>query len=137
MVKFHNTPIRFIPTENTKARLLLEILWDGQDHSSLELMNKLGTDPRSAIQSLKRDWGFWRIHNTGGKQGQYQLDERHLSGVSELDKQARHESELIYKEKSYKQSERESKRKKRAWITLKMTKVKIEADIQLEIDLEK
>lgn len=135
MDKFINTPQEYIPTLNTKPRKLLELLWDGQDHTSFDLMMALEGDPRSPIQSLKRDWGFWLIHNTGGKQGRYQLDERHLSGITDLDRQARLEAELMYKEKSYKQSERETQRRPKAFITLKMTKEKFKADIQFEFDL--
>jgi hypothetical protein len=135
MDKFINTPLDYIPTLGTKPRQLLEVLWDGQDHSSKELLEALESDPRSPIQSLKRDWGFWLIHNTGAKQGCYQLDERHLSGIPELDRQARMEAELAYNQKSYKQCESESRRQPKALITLKMTKEKFRAEIQLEFDL--
>lgn len=136
MDKYTNVSLIHIPTLNTQARRLLDILWDGQDHTSLELMTTLEADPRSAIQALKKDWGFWLIHNTGGKKGRYQLDERHLSGIPELDRQARIEAELIYNEKSYKQSERETQRRPKALISLKMTQEKFETEVQLNIDLD-
>ena len=137
MDKYTNITLRYIPSLNTQARRLLDILWDGQDHSSLELMTTLEADPRSALQSLRKDYGFWLIHNTGDKKGRYQLDERHLSGIPELDRQARIEAELKYNEKSYKQSEREARRRSRAFIKLKITQEKFEAEVQLEFDLKK
>lgn len=137
MDKYTNITPRYIPTLNTQARRLLDILWDGQDHSSLELMTTLEADPRSALQSLRKDYGFWLIHNTGDKKGRYQLDERHLSGIPELDRQARREAEYSYKKHSNDINEAEIQRQLKAKEELKLAKENLEKEQQLNIDLKK
>lgn len=52
---------RFIPRIPSQARLLLEILSDGLEHSTQELTLKLGSDPRSPRQTLTN--GYWHIIN--------------------------------------------------------------------------
>ncbi len=136
MDMFINTSICFIPNTGTQPRLLLEALWDGCNHTTEELHIILGSCPRSALQALKRDWGFWLIHNIGDLKGNYQLDERHLCGIPELDMQARLEAELRYNRKSLNQSEREAYRQPSARLKLNITLEKFTTDIQLELTLD-
>ena len=96
---------RFIPHAFTQARLLLEILSDGLEYSTQELTLKLGSDPRSARQSLSNNThGYWHIINVAGKskQGKYQLDPRHLSRLYGDDSWARAEAEITYLKRSEK-----------------------------------
>ena len=96
---------RFIPHAFTQARLLLEILSDGLEHSTQELTLKLGSDPRSARQSLSNNThGYWHIINVAGKskKGRYKLDPRHLSRLEGDDSRARAEAKITYLKRSEK-----------------------------------
>ena len=76
---------------------------------------ELGDDPRSARQSLtSANHGYWLIHNHGIRKAKYQLDDRHLSGDPELDKDARIQAEYQLKTKSKKQCVNEMNRFDRA-----------------------
>jgi hypothetical protein len=96
---------RFIPHAFTQARLLLEILSDGLEYSTQELTLKLGSDPRSARQSVSNNThGYWHIINVAGKskKGRYKLDPRHLSRLDGDDSRARAEAEITYLKRSEK-----------------------------------
>ena len=96
---------RFIPPIPTKGRLLLEMLSNGQPHSTQELTLKLGSDPRSPRHRLANNtYGYWHIINVAGKskQGKYQLDPRHLLRLYGDDSRARAEAEVTYLERSAK-----------------------------------
>jgi len=83
-------PMSFIPPQNTQAYTLLAALSDGKPHHKGELIEVLGDDPRSPRQALTSErYGCWLIHNVGGNKAIYQLDERHLSGDPESDRDAR------------------------------------------------
>ena len=97
-------PMEFIPPPNTLAYKFLLLLSDGMSHKKIEALAALEDDPRSARQALTSEtYGYWLIHNLGDKKGIYQLDERHLSGDIELDK-----------DRSKKQCEKERKRYSKA-----------------------
>jgi len=109
------TPIEFIPPTNTIAYKFLTLLADGKPHTKAEIIEALDDDPRSARQALTSEtYGYWLIHNLGDKKGIYQLDERHLSGDPELDRDARTIALKQLKDRSKKQCERERKRYSRA-----------------------
>ena len=96
---------RFIPNMCTQARMVLEILSDGLEHSTQELSDNLGSDPRSARQSLSNNThGYWHIINVSGKskKGRYKLDPRHLSKLDGDDYRARAEAEITYLKRSEK-----------------------------------
>ena len=83
-------PLNFIPPTNTQAYALLAALSDGRPRHKGELIAVLGDDPRSARQALTSErYGCWLIHNVGDNKAVYQLDERHLSGDAEADRDAR------------------------------------------------
>ncbi|MFT4574459.1 MAG: hypothetical protein ACI85E_001666 [Marinomonas primoryensis] len=83
-------PLNFIPPQNTQAYTLLATLSDGRPHHKGELIAVLADDPRSPRQALASErYGCWLIHNVGDKKAVYQLDERHLSGDIEADRDAR------------------------------------------------
>ena len=104
-------PNHCIPPQNTMAYRLLSLLADGKKHPKLEILFALGDDPRSARQALTSEtYGHWLIHNLGVKKGIYQLDERHLSGDSQLDEDARAIARKQLKDRSKQQCERERKR---------------------------
>jgi len=101
----------YIPAPNTQAYTLLSILSDGENHIKQNIMCVLGDDPRSPLQALRGEkYGFWLIHNTGLKKGQYQLDQRHLTGNRADDHEARLEAEIELRKRSRKQAERETTR---------------------------
>ncbi len=101
----------YIPKMNTKAFALLDLLLDLEEHPTIEIMNKLGSDPRSALQQLKGErFGFWNIHNVGDLNGIYQLDVRHLKGDPVLDQLARHEREYEFRKDSFEQAVSEASR---------------------------
>ena len=104
-------PAKFIPPINTAAFKLLAILSDGKPHVKAEVLSVLGDDPRSARQALTgKTYGHWLIHNSGSKKAVYQLDTRHLSGDHVLDGEARIIAFKQLKDRSKKQSERETRR---------------------------
>ncbi len=108
-------PVDFIPTQNTQAYTLLAALSDGKPHIKSELIELLGDDPRSARQALtSQRCGYWLIHNIGDNKAVYQLDERHLSGDIEKDKDARAIAQRRLKDSSMRISEREARRLPRA-----------------------
>jgi len=108
-------PEVYFPKLGTNASKVLELLADGQSHEKEELLFLLLTDPRSALQALKNaTHGFWYIHNTGGRQGCYQLDERHFHGDLQSDEVARLYSAMSLKKGSRFQAERETSRLPRA-----------------------
>ena len=83
-------PLNFIPPTNTQAYTLLAALSDGRPRHKGELIAVLGDDPRSPRQALTSErYGCWLIHNVGDNKAVYQLDERHLSGDPEADRDAR------------------------------------------------
>jgi len=83
-------PLNFIPPTNTQAYALLAALSDGSPRHKGELIAVLGDDPRSPRQALTSErYGCWLIHNVGDNKAVYQLDERHLSGDPEADRDAR------------------------------------------------
>ena len=103
-----NIESRFIPPIPTKGRLLLEMLSNGQPHSTQKLTLKLGSDPRSPRHRLANNtYGYWHIINVAGKskQGKYQLDPRHLSRLYGDDSRARAEAEVTYLERSAKEAD--------------------------------
>jgi len=108
MDKFLLLSSSYIPATNTQAYTLLSILSDGENHTKQNIMCVLGDDPRSPLQALRGEkYGFWLIHNTGIKKGQYQLDQRHLTGDINDDHEARLEAEIILRKRSRKQAEHE------------------------------
>ena len=108
-------PLEFIPPPNTIAYRFLELLADGQSHAKAEILAALEDDPRSARQALtSATYGYWLIHNVGDKKGIYQIDERHLSGNLELDKDARAIAAKQLKDRSKRQCEKEMKRYNKA-----------------------
>ena len=110
-------PMSFIPPQNTQAYTLLAILSDGKPHHKGELIAILGDDPRSPRQALTSErYGCWLIHNLGGKKAVYQLDERHLSGDVEADRDARVIALRLLKDNSMDISARELRRFHRAAI---------------------
>ena len=53
---------RYIPNTPAKARKVVEILSDGEIHSTHELTLLLGSDPRAQLQDLRgRRYGYWSI----------------------------------------------------------------------------
>ena len=78
MDKFEGFLTFYIPPAGTQARLLLEILIDGLSRSTIELTILLKANPRSALQTLSRQYS-WLIHNEGNLKGRYRLDSRHLA----------------------------------------------------------
>ena len=83
-------PLNFIPPTNTQAYALLAALSDGRPRHKGELIAVLGDDPRSPRQALASErYRCWLIHNVGDNKAVYQLDERHLSGDPEADRDAR------------------------------------------------
>lgn len=106
-----NTPSNALPPLGTQARLVLDLLSDGEPHPKTELITLLGDDPRSALQSLTgRTYGFWLIHNISDRNAVYQLDERHLSGCRQLDEDARVIAHKRLAERSKGQCQSEIKR---------------------------
>jgi len=90
---------RYIPHTPAKARRVVEILSDGEIHSTHELTLLLGSDPRAQLQDLRGSrYGYWSIINSAkaSKMGQYQIDPRHLSRLDCDDSRARHEAQLAY-----------------------------------------
>jgi len=109
------TLLQHIPSINTRAYKLLALLADGTPHTKTEIMIALGDDPRSARQALTgKAYGYWLIHNTGAKKAVYQLDERHISGNSKLDSDARVIACKRLRDRSKQQCERETNRYPRA-----------------------
>ena len=108
-------PLSFVPPQNTQAYTLLAVLSDGKPHHKGELIALLGDDPRSPRQALASErYGCWLIHNVGDKKAVYQLDERHLSGDAEYDRDARVIALKRLKDKSMGISAREVRRFHRA-----------------------
>jgi len=90
---------RYIPPTPSRARLLLELLSDGNTYSTHDLTLVLGADPRAPLQDLKgKRCGYWHIINSAkaSKMGLYQIDPRHLSRLEGDDSRARHEAQLAY-----------------------------------------
>jgi hypothetical protein len=90
---------RYIPPTPARARLLLELLSDGNAYSTHDLTFALSTDPRAPLQDLKgKRFGYWHIINSAkaSKMGLYQIDPRHLSRFEGDDSKARHEAQLAY-----------------------------------------
>jgi hypothetical protein len=133
MDKFDNFLTSYIPPAGTQARLLLEILIDGLSRNTIELTILLKANPRSALQSLARQYS-WLIHNEGNLNGRYRLDSRHLSKDEKLDREARVEAELMYKTRSLGLSKREAARLPKAEIDLILAEKKAESN-QDELDL--
>lgn len=97
MDKFLYLSNKYMPAINSLSYKLLNILADGNSHSTKELTLSIECDPRSALQALKGErHGYWLIHNIGGFKGIYQLDKRHLSADREQDRQARTRRELEF-----------------------------------------
>jgi len=134
MDKFSNILPRYIPAAGTQVRLLLEILIDGLSRTTLELTFLLGVNPRSALQTLTKKY-HWLIHNEGGNQGSYRLDQRQLSGISKLDNEARVEAQLNYLDRSLIQSKREMARLSNAETNLALARHKANQN-QIELALE-
>ncbi len=126
MDKYEGIPNRFIPKAGTQARLLLEILNDGHSRSTIDLTILLKANPRSALQTLAREYN-WLIHNNGNREGIYRLDSRHLSKDEKLDAEARVEAELMYKARSLGLSKREAARLPKAKIDLLLAKKKAQS----------
>jgi|SaaInlV_165m_DNA_2_1040747.scaffolds.fasta_scaffold25839_3 hypothetical protein len=100
-----------IPPVNTQAYKALRLLSNNNECTTYELYLELGSDPRSALQALKRQtYGYWLIHNIGRKKGVYKLDPRHLNGSQDSDKEARLERYKEWADRSKVQSERETLR---------------------------
>jgi len=110
-------PAQWIPNIGTLAHKTLHILWDGQHHSTEELTQLLGRDPRSSIQKLvSKKYGNWLVHNDGKTSGNYRLDARHLIGSKDLDVDARLIAKARYYDRSFRQSVSESRRLGKATI---------------------
>jgi len=133
MDKFEYFPTSYIPVAGTQARLLLEILIDGLSRNTIELTILLKANPRSALQTLTRQYA-WLIHNEGNLKGRYRLDSRHLAKDERLDREARVEAELMYKTRSFGLSKREAARLPKAEIDLILAEKKAESN-QDELDL--
>ncbi len=133
MNKFEYFPTSYMPPAGTQARLLLEIFIDGLSISTIELTILLKANPRSALQTLSRQYS-WLIHNEGNLKGRYRLDSRHLAKDERLDRQARIEAELLYKTRSLGLSKRETARLPQAEIDLMLAEKKAESN-QDELDL--
>lgn len=98
MISFTNFPCAAIPRVETQAYVVLTMLMKS-NCSTTDLTNALGgKNPRSALQSLMNEvYDFWNISNigiSGSQEGFYNLDPRHLSNDTELDRQARVERSM-------------------------------------------
>ena len=109
MEKLQHVPKHCMPSLGTLAYKLLAILSDGSEHPTKELIELLGSDPRSPLQALKNDtYGFWLIHNIGDNSGCYVLDQRHLTGDKQADMEARKIAKITLRERSREIAEREA-----------------------------
>ncbi|EHH2534336.1 hypothetical protein J7X40_003824 [Vibrio parahaemolyticus] len=105
-------PDTAIPNIGTKAYDFLVELSSGEPIAKRDLLLKFGEAMRSPLQMLENDrYQFWCIQRVD-VQGEpcLQLDERHLSGVWELDAIARCERKLKLRGESYKQARNETER---------------------------
>ena len=124
---------RYIPHTPAKARRVVEILSDGEIHSTHELTLLLGSDPSAPMQDLKgKRCGYWHIINSAkaSKMGQYQIDPRHLSRLDGDDSRARHEAQLAYCKHSREVSENGVINLQKAIELEQLAKAKVDADKQ-------
>jgi hypothetical protein len=124
---------RYIPHTPAKARRVVEILSDGEIHSTHELTLLLGSDPSAPMQDLKgKRCGYWHIINSAkaSKMGQYQIDPRHLSRLDGDDSRARHEAQLAYFKHSREVSENSVINLQKAIELEQLAKAKVDADKQ-------
>jgi hypothetical protein len=124
---------RYIPHTPAKARRVVEILSDGEIHSTHELTLLLGSDPRAQLQDLRGSrYGYWSIINSAkaSKMGQYQIDPRHLSRLDCDDSRARHEAQLAYCKHSREVSENGVINLQKAIELEQQAQAKVDADKQ-------
>jgi len=124
---------RYIPNTPAKARKVVEILSDGEIHSTHELTLLLGSDPRAQLQDLRGSrYGYWSIINSAkaSKMGQYQIDPRHLSRLDCDDSRARHEAQLAYCKHSREVSENGVINLQKAIELEQQAQAKVDADKQ-------
>jgi hypothetical protein len=124
---------RYIPHTPARARRVVEILSDGEIHSTHELTLLLGSDPRAQLQDLRGSrYGYWSIINSAkaSKMGQYQIDPRHLSRLDCDDSRARHEAQLAYCKHSREVSENGVINLQKAIELEQQAQAKVDADKQ-------
>ena len=124
---------RYIPHTPAKARRVVEILSDGEIHSTHELTLLLGSDPRAQLQDLRGSrYGYCSIINSAkaSKMGQYQIDPRHLSRLDGDDSRARHEAQLAYCKHSREVSENGVINLQKAIELEQQAQAKVDADKQ-------
>jgi len=124
---------RYIPHTPAKARRVVEILSDGEIHSTHELTLLLGSDPRAQLQDLRGSrYGYWSIINSAkaSKMGQYQIDPRHLSRLDCDDSRARNEAQLAYCKHSREVSENGVINLQKAIELEQQAQAKVDADKQ-------
>jgi hypothetical protein len=124
---------RYIPHTPARARRVVEILSDGEIHSTHELTLLLGSDPRTQLQDLRGSrYGYWSIINSAkaSKMGQYQIDSRHLSRLDCDDSRARHEAQLAYCKHSREVSENGVINLQKAIELEQQAQAKVDADRQ-------
>ncbi len=121
-------PAAAYPRKNSRPRLLLTLLLDGQEVPDAELYRKLGRNFRSAIQRLAGDRYSWRIINVLDDEGVIsarKLDPRHLTGCPIDDARARLERLNELKAKSHQQAMRERQRTARSALELQHAKERL------------
>ncbi|MFM5469166.1 hypothetical protein [Aeromonas sp. R1-2] len=122
MIRNLAAPASAYPKKNTRARLLLTMLLDGQEVPEKELCRRLGHTYRSAIQLLEGARYQWRIINVINDEGiitARKLDPRHLTGCPTDDGRARLERLNELREKSHQRALSENQRLERAALELR------------------